>query len=192
MVVWLWLLLPGADAGSVYINGVRADELPAVSLIGVNVRIDGTGNIYIDAPKYQVQVVGGPAPVSPAPAIAPSPGPAAAVGPAVARPAASAAVWYLVSEDEGSTGGIVDVYVNDRYVRRLLSGQAQVLVDLSTYVKSGNNKVQFVVRTAPGGRLAAYVGSGDSSQDALRIDAPAVTWRSTGAQVMQEYTFTAP
>ncbi|MSP56808.1 MAG: hypothetical protein EXR69_14585 [Myxococcales bacterium] len=180
MVVWLCLLLP-AFAGSVYINGVRADELPVVSLVGVNVRIDVTGNLYIDAPKYQVQVVGGAGVPAGAPAPAPS-----------VRPAPSASVWYLVSEDEGSSGGVVEVYVNDRYVRRLESGQAQVLVDLSGYVRPGANRVQFVVRTAPAGRLAAYIGSGDSSQGVLRIDAPAVSWRSAGAPVTQEFTFTAP
>ncbi len=169
----LWLMLGLAQpamAGSVYINGVRADAPPPLDLKAVNVRIDAQGNIWIDAPGYQVQVVGGPPP-------APVP--------------MSTLVWYLVSEDEGSVGGVVDVYVNDRYVRRLQSGQSQVLVDLTSFVQGGTNKVQFVVRTPPTGRMAAYIGGANPADSTLRIDAPPVTWRSTGSQQVQEFSFTA-
>ncbi len=172
-----------ALAGTVYINGVRVDLLPVVTLQGATVRMDQNGDIWIDAPNYKVQVVGG----------APSPTSAqASATSAVSTPDASGRVWYLVSEDEGSVDGVVDVFVNDQYVRRLQSGQSQVLVDLSAYVHRGSNKVQFVVRTAPTGRLGAYVGAGDNTGEALRIDAPPVTWRSAGAQTVQDYTFTVP
>lgn len=159
-------------AGSVYINGVRADEPPAMSFENVDVRIDSAGNVYVDAPGYQVQVIGGASPA------------------AVSAPA-SLGQWYLVSEDEGSTGGIVDVYVNDQFVRRLQSGGTQVLVDLSSVVRPGPNTVQFVVRQAPTGRLAAYVGVGREGGGGLQLDAPAVTWRSLGAPATQKMTFEA-
>ncbi len=183
MAGWPWLLMTRvlvgtALAGSVYINNVRVDELPAISLQNVSVRIDAQGDIYIDAPNYKVQVVGQST--------------AAAATSSPHAVAAASQVWYLVSEDDGSSSGIVDVYVNDRYVRRLESGQAQVLVDLSNYVQHGANKVQFVVRTAPSGRLGAYVGAGDPSAGNLHIDNPAVSWRSTGAQMVQEYSFSVP
>ena len=166
-----------ALAGAVYINGVRVDVLPVVTLNGATVRMDQNGDIWIDAPNYKIQVVGSaPAPVSTS-------------GP-VASTAATARAWYLVSEDEGSSGGIVDVYINGTYVRRLQSGQSQILVDLSTFVHPGSNRAQFVVRTAPIGRLGAYVGPGNEVDGALRIDAPPVTWRSTSGQIVQEYTFT--
>lgn len=169
-MLWLCGL---ALAGTVFINGVQVDLLPVVTLYGATVRMDQDGNIWIEAPNYKVQVVGGGAATS-----------------APTAPAQSARTWYLVSEDEGSTGGIVDVYVNDQYVRRLQSGGSQVLLDLSSAVRRGPNKVQFVVRSAPVGRMSAYIGAGDDSSGAIRIDAPPVTWRSTGSAQVQEYTFT--
>lgn len=174
----LWLA-GVALAGSVYINGVRVDLLPVVTLHGATVRMDQNGDIWIEAPNYKVEVVGGPPGAYTTPASA-----------STVTPDATGRIWYLVSEDEGSLGGIIDVYVNDKYVRRLQSGQSQVLVDLSAYVHPGSNKVQFVVRSAPTGRMGAYIGAGDDSGDALRIDAPPVTWRSSGAPEVQEYTFT--
>ena len=65
-------------------------------------------------------------------------------------------------------------------------------MDLSTYVRSGNNQVQVVVRTPPAGRLGAYIGAGDDSGATLSLSAPAVSWRSTGAPAEQDFTFIAP
>ncbi len=175
----LFALLRSASAGVVYINGVRADEPPAITLEGVTVRIDAAGNIFIDAPRYNVQVVSG------APSLPPTPVRSAAV--------AAPLTWYLVSEDQASLGGAVDVYVNGSYVRRIESGQTQVLVDLSSFVRSGVNSVKFVpVSPASRGQLGAYIGGANTSGSTLRIDAPAVTWRAAVGQTAQEYTFVVP
>ncbi len=170
-------LLTQASAGALYINGVRADEPPAVTLEGVTVRIDAGGNIFIDAPRYNVQVVS----AAPAPVVA-------------ARPATAAPLtWYLVSEDQASVGGAVDVYVNGAYVRRLQSGQSQVLVDLSSFVRPGPNTVKFApVSPASRGELGAYIGGANGSGSTLRIDAPSVTWRAGMSLTSQEYTFVVP
>jgi hypothetical protein len=169
-------LLPLASAGALYINGVRADEPPAVTLEGVTVRIDAGGNIFIDAPRYNVQVVS----AAPAPVVA-------------ARPTAAPLTWYLVSEDLASVGGAVDVYLNGAYVRRLQSGQSQVLVDLSSFVRPGPNTVKFApVSPASQGDLGAYIGGANGSGSTLRIDAPSVTWRAGMSPTSQEYTFVVP
>ena len=177
----LLALLREAAAGSIYINGVRADEPPAVTLQGVTVRIDAAGDIFIDAPRYNVQVVSGSTlPAAPSPA-----------APSYAR--ASPLTWYLVSEDQASVGGIFDVYVNGAFVRRIESGQSQVLVDLSTFVQPGVNAVKFVPMSAASrGELGAYVGGANPAGPALRIDAPAVTWRASLGRNPQEYTFVVP
>ena len=179
----LLALLREAAAGSIYINGVRADEPPAVTLQGVTVRIDAAGDIFIDAPRYNVQVLSGP---DAAQAAAQSP-----AAPSYAR--ASPLTWYLVSEDQASVGGIFDVYVNGAFVRRIESGQSQVLVDLSTFVQPGVNTVKFVpMSVASRGELGAYVGGANPAGPALRIDAPAVTWRASLGRNPQEYTFVVP
>jgi len=179
LVVLAWL--PVASAGALYINGVRADEPPAVTLEGVTVRIDAGGNIFIDAPRYNVQVVSA------------APAPVVAARPATAAPSAAPLTWYLVSEDQASFGGAVDVYVNGAYVRRLQSGQSQVLVDLSAFVRPGTNTVKFApLSPASRGELGAYIGGANGSGSTLRIDAPSVTWRAGMSLSAQEYTFVVP
>ena len=64
------LLSPVTFAGALYINGVRADAVRNMELKDVNIRVDGDGNVWIDAPRYSVEVVqpGGQAPVPQSPA----------------------------------------------------------------------------------------------------------------------------
>src|SRR5687767_8677179 len=95
------LLTQAVFAGSVYINGVRADVLPEVTVTNATVRLDAQGNVWIDAPGYRVQVVqpgnaaSGPSGVSQSPS----------------QPVQSTVpdrigtgVWWLVTEDNASSG----------------------------------------------------------------------------------------
>lgn len=75
----LWLA--AANAGDVYLNGVRADVLPVMSMENVTIRFDASGNIWIDAPMYRVSVVPSS---TPAPTFAPPAAPAAAPSPVYA------------------------------------------------------------------------------------------------------------
>ena len=52
----LALLTSAALASAVYVNGVRADVLPEVVLERCTVRLDGQGNVFIDAPGYKVNI----------------------------------------------------------------------------------------------------------------------------------------
>src|SRR5262245_22583823 len=63
------LLLAGeASAGSVYLNNVRIDGVKNQKFDKVNVRIDDDGNVFIDAPGYNVrQLEGGPDQSAPSP-----------------------------------------------------------------------------------------------------------------------------
>ncbi|MBK9644038.1 MAG: hypothetical protein IPO67_02595 [Deltaproteobacteria bacterium] len=68
------LLSPVTFAGALYINGVRADAVRNMELKDVNIRVDGDGNVWIDAPRYSVEVVqpgGQAAPARPPSAHAP-------------------------------------------------------------------------------------------------------------------------
>ncbi|MDO9280422.1 MAG: hypothetical protein Q7U06_00835, partial [Pseudomonadota bacterium] len=118
------LLMPAVFAGSVYINGVRADLLPEVTVTNATVRFDGQGNVWIDAPGYRVQVV--------------QPGePAATAVPAASPPLSSVAaqrvgsgLWWLVTEDNASSGHTLEVVVNGTLVRRIASGEPQLILDI--------------------------------------------------------------
>lgn len=177
---------PGlAAAGALYINGVRADTLRNMDLKDVDVRIDGDGNIWIDAPRYAVEVVSPGDPLPPAgqtqpgaPAgaqTAPVPAP---VGPASAAAALPAGTWWLVSEDNASTGHIVDVYVNGVLVTTLRSGDPQLLLDVSRYLHRGVNQVLFTARPGQpgGGLMQLYLGSGTNDSGTLNLNTPDITF----------------
>jgi hypothetical protein len=172
----LCLLLGGtARAGALYVNGVRADGLRDFSFTDVDVRVDAEGNVWVDAPKYKVSVADGEAPP-----------------PQAGQPVA-AATWWLVTEDNGSTGHVVDVYVNGEKVKELRSGESQLILDVSPWMRTGTNVVAFHARpgTPGGGVLNLYVGRGSNDGGTLKLDQPAVSWamRSTSPAGGENKTF---
>lgn len=206
-------LAPGlAFAGTLYINGVRADGLAETEFKNVNVRVDARGDVYIDAPRYSIEVVqpGGVAPPTqpvaaqpvasqPAPTYAPAPSstaqpaPSYVAQPAVTTPApvtptSSAAIapgsWWLVTDDNASKGHVIDVYIGGVLVQTVRSGDPQVMLDVSAYLHTGENMVQFSARggeTPSGGVLHVYIGSGVITQGTLSLNAPQIDFsrRST-------------
>ncbi|MCB9791658.1 MAG: hypothetical protein H6741_02935 [Alphaproteobacteria bacterium] len=219
---------PVAEAGALYINGVRADGVTGLDLKDVNIRIDANGDMWIDAPRYQVEVVqpGGPqgAATQPSPATQPAYGSQPATQPAYGSqpatqpaygsqpatqpaygsqpatqpaqgtvqpayggqasapaPTASAGLppgsWWLVSDDNSSTGHVVDVYIGGVLVHTIKSGDAQVLMDVSRFLRPGVNQVQFTARAGGqpgGGLLHIYVGKGDTIDGVLNLDSPEI------------------
>lgn len=165
---------PSAWAGALYVNGVRADSLRNMELKDVDVRIDADGNIWVDAPRYTIEVVapGDPPPVAhtPAPPV---------TAPAPSSPGALAAgTWWLVSDDNSSTGQVVDVYINGVLVTTLRSGDPQLLMDVSRYLHRGNNQVLFTARPGQpgGGLLDLYLGSGSNDSGTLNLNTPEITF----------------
>lgn len=167
-MILLALLCAHALAGTVYINGVRADVLPEATLKNVTVRMDANGDIWIDAPQYRVE------------SVAPSPTMPATASGAVGTTASSAStgpippgVWWLVSEDHQSTGEALAVTINGAPVYRVVSGQGPIVVDLAPYLRRGNNDVRIepvANGTLGGGSLDLYVGHGVNDGGTLRID----------------------
>lgn len=213
-----------AFAGDVYINGVKADVLPVMTMEDVSVRFDQSGNVWIDAPLYRVTVVSpaptsqpaatpaysapstsysappptytAPAPSSAAPppaytapsaAYATAPVAAAVAAPApVATPAVAPGTWWVVTEDNDSSGHDVELLINGAVVRQVRSGEGQVILDVGPWLRRGQNTVE--LRDAGtrygGGVLVVYVGRGSDSGGTVRMDAPDVryTRRATDLQ----------
>lgn len=189
-----------ALAGDVYINGVRADVLPVMSMEQVTVRFDAQGNIWIDAPTYRVSVVvGGSAPpASPTAAPAP-PVPASPPAPAARAPGAvPAATWWLVTEDNDSTGHDVELVINGVSVRHVRSGEAQVILDVGPWLVRGPNTVtlQAAAGVYGGGALVVYVGKGSDAGGTVRMDAPDVRFTrravDLGSGATRTFTVTVP
>lgn len=198
-------LLPSLLAGSVYINGVRADLLPEVTLNDATVRFDSQGNIWIDAPGYRVEVLppaeyAGSRSTSPS-APAPTP-PAAAVAtvPPVSGASASRvplATWWLVSEDNASSGQALEVVVNGTLAKRIASGDPQIILDLAPWLRPGPNTV--VITPVPngaqgGGALVLYAGRGANLSGTIHLDNPDVVYtrRAADGGGARQFTLTVP
>ncbi len=193
-----------ALAGGVFVNGVRADVLPPVTLERCTVRVDAQGNIYIDAPGYKVAVTqagdgpssvpagmyGAPAGLSvaaPASAgAAAAPVQSSAVPMATPQPVrdvrspAPTGTWWLVTEDARSGGQSIEVRVNGTRVRSVRSGEPQLVLDIGPWLRVGDNVVEVLpgadAVNATGGSLSVYVGKGAPVAGVLRLDAPPVIW----------------
>lgn len=192
------LLAPAVLAGSVYINGVRADLLPEVTVTNATVRFDGQGNVWIDAPGYRVQVVqpGEYAGAAPAP---PTPTNSSSAAPPSTNERVGPGIWWLVTEDNGSSGHTLEVVVNGTLVRRIASGEPQLILDIGPYLRPGSNAVVVNALAGPtpdGGALTVYVGRGNNLSGTLRLDNPNVAYSrraSDGANGGgRQYTLTVP
>lgn len=159
-----------ALAGTLYVNGVRADGLRGFEFKSVTVRIDERGDVWVDAPQYRVEID--------------DPGSKGAADttrtttPTTAAGAATGHYW-LVSEDNGSVGHVVDVVVNGTLVQRIRSGDAQIILDLGPYLRQGGNTVTLSTTAAGaggGGPLNVYLGTGSNRSGTVVLDNLEVTY----------------
>jgi hypothetical protein len=148
-----------AAAVDVFVNGVKVTgALRGQTLDVSKVRFAENGDVYVDAPGYNIEVAGGTPPAAPASAPASSPGSAAAsVASAPAAPpttAPSAAVgearyWLIINMP--ATGHYkVQVLANGKPVVDVPANRAQLVVDVSTHVQVGANAVTFNFLPLPG------------------------------------------
>lgn len=184
-------------AGTVYINGVRVDALPVTELKGVNIRFDAAGNIWVDAPGYKVQVMESASVASPG--VTSSAMTSSTTAATAPNYAVSPGTWWLVTEDNGSYGHTVEISVNGMVVRRVRSGEPQLILDLAPYLRIGDNQVVLTALAGGqpgGGVLNIYVGKGSNQNGTIRIDSPVVryTRRSSDSPEggTRPYTVTVP
>ncbi len=160
----LLALLAPLHAGGLYVNGVRADDLRSQQFTDCKVRIDKNGNIWVDAPHYQVKVVK-PEATEDAPA-PPEGGVLVTVG-----------KYWLVTDDRGSSGHVVEVFVNEVFARRLRSGDPQIILDVGPWLRPGENDIRITTLAGtPGGEeLNVYMGEGANLKGTVQMRRPAVS-----------------
>jgi hypothetical protein len=186
----LALLVLGASvaaAAEVYINGVNVEGLVNQTFEKVNVRIDGQGNVRIEAPGYAVKRV--------------------AVEGKEARPeGVITRRYYLVTEQTqpGATDFDIDVFLEGKFLRTLGSAEPQQVSELTRQLRPGRNTVVLQARKRPEGkdgprstsRTAVFrviIGEGTTRDDQLVIETQLVTFTRTAAEpndVTQEFSFT--
>lgn len=153
----------------VYVNGTDATGIKDVEFKAVDVRIDSNGNVWIDAPRYRIQV-NKPAGTEPAAAAAAPTTPTTGAVPAGRH--------WLVTQDTGSTGQAIEVLVNGTSVREIRSGQAQLILDIGPWLQPGSNVVTFrpIGDAAAAGSLKIHLGLGTNESGTLKLDNPQLTW----------------
>jgi hypothetical protein len=199
LVPLLLALVPTAAlAGSVYLNGVRIDGVTNQQFDKARVRIDEKGDVHIDAPGYVVRQVTPPAPAATTPPATPVP-PAAA-----APPAALTRRYWLVTEQTapGLTEFDVDVYVNARWVRRLLGSEEQIVAELTPHLRPGPNTVLLSARKSAGAARKSHspahqfrviIGEGTAEEGRVVLEKPLVRFQRTAAEahdVSEEFSIT--
>ena len=155
----LLALLAPAHAGAIYINGIRGDDLREKQFTDCTVRIDKDGNVWIDAPHYSIKVVE-PTATDDAPAP-----PAGGVQVAVAR-------YWMVTEDNQSTGNVVEVFVNGVFARRIRSGDPQLILDVGPWLRPGANEIRMTALpgTPGGGIMHVYLGEGTNNRGTVKVE----------------------
>ncbi len=172
--------------GSVYLNGVRIDGVTNQKFDKVNVRIDETGNVFIDAPGYNVrQVEGGEHP-------APKP------------QGVLSKKYFLVTEQNapGMTEFDVDLYVNSKWLKKLRNGDEQIVSEITKNLQPGTNTILFMAKKQLSGTRKSFskehvfrviIGEGQAAGDHVVIDNPLVKFERNAAEsadVTQEFTLT--
>jgi len=174
-------VLAAAWAGSIYINGVRADGITNFELDDVDVVIDSQGDIYIAAPRYTIEVISPGDSTTPVvvddSALTVEPEESKKVG-------LPAETWWLVSEDNGSVGHNVDVIIGGEVAGTFQSGDEQLMLDVSPYLAHGNNVLTFTAKPGlqpTGGVLFLYLCRGTNTAGTLQLEPPEVEFsrRST-------------
>lgn len=177
LVLGALLAASPAEAGSVYLNNVNIDGVTSQKFEKVNVRIDEKGNVFIDAPGYQVRAVeGAPPKEEPAPAVA-----------RVTRR------YWLVTEQSvpGMTDFDIDLYVNSRWIRKLKNSEEQIVTEITKHLSPGKNTILLIAHKLPasGARRSlspehvfrVIIGEGNVGGDNVMIDNPIVKFERTAA-----------
>jgi hypothetical protein len=177
----------GADA-AVYLNGVNIDGVTNQRFDKAAVRIDDRGNIFIDAPGYQVKSVDNAS------------GALREGSDRVSRR------YWLVTEQSmvGMTEFDVDLFINSKWVRKLKNNEEQIVTEITKYLTPGKNEVTLIARKLPVEKarksfskqhvFKVIIGEGNVGGENVMIDNPLVKFERNASEtedVSQEFTITA-
>lgn len=212
----MWWMTSAALAASVYVNGVNVDSLRSQTFENATVTIDAKGDVLIHAPGYKIEVLGSGTMTATGGAAAAGSVATAATGGTTtvtsgatgggtvtssqkaANPAGvRAGRWWLVTEDNGSRGHLINVYVNDNLVQTVRSGEGQMIVDVGAWMAPGQNRVRIESTSsgASGGTLYVYIGSGNNDSGTVVLDKPEIQYglgASRQGPYARDYTIELP
>lgn len=180
-----------AFAGSVFVNGVSVEQLRGQTFEGATVTVSSNGDVYVTAPGYRIQ-----APDAPVVSYNPPVQQVLPQKPVTPPVATAPSHYWLVTEDNGSRGHSVQVYLNDALVQTVKSGDAQTIADLSKFMLPGQNRVRVMSDSvgATGGALYIYIGKGSNESGTVVLEKPEIQYGLGATRVgpyTREYTLDA-
>jgi hypothetical protein len=200
-VAALGLLPAAAIAKSVYLNNIRIDGVEGLrnlKLEKVTVRFDDKGDIFIDAPGYQIKMLepGAGSPASQSTASASDTEERVANAKLTRR-------YFLVTEQSalGMTEFDIDVFVNSKWIRKLGNADEQLYTEITRHLVAGKNTVLLNARKISSGARKSYspehvfrviIGEGNTGGNHVMIDRPLVDFKRTaadGENVSKEFSF---
>ncbi len=180
---------PAAASPALTLNGTPIDGVTSQRFENCTVVIDDKGDVHIEAKGYAVKAEAGAAPrvqaAAPAPARA-----------ADARPPAAGKLtrrYFLVTEHaEPGTQYDLAIFVNAQWVREVKATEPQVVMEITRYLRPGQNKLVLAATKNIQGDRASYskdvalkvvVGEGNVGGDHVMIDNPLVELTRTAAEI---------
>ncbi|PIV98993.1 MAG: hypothetical protein COW42_12495 [Deltaproteobacteria bacterium CG17_big_fil_post_rev_8_21_14_2_50_63_7] len=186
----LFLVLPSASAGSpkLFLNGVDITGVTDQEFEGTKVRIDSTGNIYLEAPQYKVEVQD------------PNGNTAQA-----AAPGTLSGNYYVVGANAkpGSVQFDIVIYVNGTMFKTFKDNEGQIVADITDKLALGSNTVTLQAKKViSGGRastsssdvISVFIGKGNANGNQLTIDKQLATFKVDASQTAdktESFTFDA-
>ena len=182
MIAALLALTLNASAANIYVNGTPVDGLKNFDFKNVSVQIDENGDVFIIAPQYNV-ALGEEATKKKKANRKDVTTPPTPTGDGTV----SGNRWWLIADDNGSVGHVIDVEVNGTVIRTYKSGE-QLIFDVGPYLNTGTNNVQFVSRgSSPmGGALFLYLGTGSVDGGRISQDEPKVKFKRNASSTPKD------
>jgi hypothetical protein len=168
------------QAVSLYLNDQLINGAKNQEFLGCDVKIDAKGDIYIYAKGFAVKKEGEDTWDTQAVA---SPG-----APPTKR-------YFLVTEKAAPSMSQydIDLYINNKWVRKLLDDEAHIYLELTQYLVQGQNAVRFIARKniKDGGErrsqsanhfFRVVIGAGDMGGRNVMLTKKLIDFRVTAAQ----------
>ncbi len=175
LAVAVFLMVPASgSAASVFLNGVRIDAARNQEFKNCSVKIDAKGNILISAKGVRAR--GGQKMSDIAEPTNPG-------GPPTKR-------YFLVTEKAapGMSQYDIDLFINAKWVRKLLDEEDHIYLELTKHLKQGDNKIRFIARknfaagrrsSSPNHYFRVVVGEGDSGGRNVMITRKLIDYKRT-------------
>jgi hypothetical protein len=100
--------------------------------------------------------------------------------------------WLVTEQNDGAAAQYdVDVFVNSKWVRKVKSGDGQMVLEITRYLQPGANKLLFAATkrleagrksTAARSYLKLIVGEGEAGGNNVMIDNPLIEVKRTAAE----------